>query len=58
MGDLVLKLDGTVIPASRPEEADVFETLIRQYRIGTEVVLTIRRGNAGPAGQSATRSGP
>ena len=43
-GDLLLKLDGTVIPASRPEEADVFDSLIRQYRIGTEVALTIRRG--------------
>ena len=43
IGDLVLKLDGTVIPASRPEEADVFESLIRQYRIGTEVTLTVRR---------------
>ena len=42
-GDLLLKLDGKVIPASRPEEADVFETLIRQYRIGTEVTLSIRR---------------
>lgn len=44
IGDLLLKLDGTVIPASRPEEADVFETLIRQYRIGTEVLLSVRRG--------------
>lgn len=43
-GDLILKLDGTVIPASRPEESDVFPTLIRQYRIGTEVVLAVRRG--------------
>jgi len=44
VGDLLLKLDGTVIPASRPEEADVFESLIRQYRVGTEVTLTVRRG--------------
>lgn len=43
-GDLILKLDGTVVPASRPEDADVFESLIRQYRIGTEVVLAVRRG--------------
>jgi serine protease Do len=43
IGDLVLKLDGKVIPASRPEEADVFESLIRQYRIGTEVALAVRR---------------
>jgi serine protease Do len=44
VGDLLLKLDGTVIPASRPEESDVFESLIRQYRVGTEVALTVRRG--------------
>ena len=45
-GDLLLKLDGKVIPASRPEEADLFDTLIRQYRIGTEVTLTVRRDKA------------
>jgi len=45
IGDLILKLDGTVIPASRPEDADVFATLVRQYRIGTEVTLALRRGN-------------
>ena len=44
MGDLILKLDGTVIPTSRPEESDVFPSLIRQYKIGTEVVLSVRRG--------------
>ncbi|MCX6868432.1 MAG: PDZ domain-containing protein [Verrucomicrobia bacterium] len=43
IGDLILKLDGTVIPASRPEEADVFGSLIRKYRIGTEVALAVRR---------------
>ena len=43
-GDLLLKLDGTVIPTSRPEESDVFSTLIRQYKIGTEANLSVRRG--------------
>ncbi|MEO5916117.1 MAG: PDZ domain-containing protein [Luteolibacter sp.] len=43
-GDLLLKLDGTVIPTSRPEESDVFASLIRQYKIGTEVTLSVRRG--------------
>jgi len=43
-GDLLLKLDGTVIPASRPEESDIFSALIRQYKIGTEVALSVRRG--------------
>ncbi|GAA5119913.1 PDZ domain-containing protein [Luteolibacter yonseiensis] len=43
-GDLLLKLDGQVIPTSRPEESDVFPALIRQYKIGTEAALNIRRG--------------
>ncbi len=42
-GDLVLKLDGMVISASRPEESDVFSSLIRQYKIGSEVALSVRR---------------
>lgn len=43
-GDLLLKLDGQVIPTSRPEESDVFPSLIRQYKIGSEADLAIRRG--------------
>ena len=43
-GDLLLKFDGTVIPTSRPEESDVFTSLIRQYKIGTEAALSVRRG--------------
>ena len=43
-GDLLLKLDGNVIPTSRPEESDVFPSLIRQYKIGTEAELAVRRG--------------
>jgi serine protease Do len=43
-GDLLLKIDGAVIPTSRPEESEVFSSLIRQYRIGTEIALTLRRG--------------
>ncbi len=43
-GDLLLKLDGSVISASRPEESDIFSALIRQYKIGTEVTLAVRRG--------------
>ena len=44
VGDLLLKLDGASIPTSRPEESDVFATMIRQYRIGTEVNISVRRG--------------
>lgn len=44
IGDLILKLDGTVIAASRPEDSDVFSSAIRQYKIGTEADLIVRRG--------------
>lgn len=44
VGDLILKLDGSVIAASRPEDSDVFTSAIRQYKIGTEATLIVRRG--------------
>ncbi len=44
-GDLLLKLDGSVISASRPEESDVFSDTIRQYKTGAEITLDIRRGS-------------
>jgi serine protease Do len=44
VGDLIGKLDGTVIAASRPEDSDVFTALIRQYKIGSEVTLSGHRG--------------
>ncbi|MCF7675516.1 MAG: PDZ domain-containing protein [Akkermansiaceae bacterium] len=45
VGDLILKLDGSVIAASRPEDSDVFSSAIRQYKIGTEAALIVRRGD-------------
>jgi serine protease Do len=45
VGDLILKLDGEIITANRPEDADLFSTLLRQYRVGTAVNLLIRRGS-------------
>jgi serine protease Do len=45
IGDLFLKLDGSVIQASRREDAEVFENLVRQYPADAEVELTgIRDG--------------
>lgn len=44
-GDVFLKLDGSVIPASRREDGEVFDNLIRQYPIDAEVELTgLRQG--------------
>ncbi len=44
VGDLLLKLDGSGIAASRPEDSEVFSSAIRQYKIGSEAALSIRRG--------------
>ena len=43
VGDLILKLDGEVIAANRPEDSDLFSTLLRQYRVGSQVTLLVRR---------------
>lgn len=42
-GDVFLKLDGQVIAASRPEDGDQFDNLIRTYRAGSEVAIDARR---------------
>ena len=44
VGDLILSVDGDPVEASQPSEADVFETMIRQYKIGSTVTLTTMRG--------------
>jgi serine protease Do len=44
VGDLIVKLDGEPIPASYPEDYEVFPTMVRQYRAGTEAELTVLRG--------------
>ena len=42
-GDLLLKLDGEIINASRPEDADVLDEAIRQMSISGEISLELRR---------------
>lgn len=44
-GDLLLKLDGQVINASRPEDQEVLSNLIRAYDVGAEVEFdAVREG--------------
>lgn len=43
VGDFIVGLDGEPIPASEPEDIEVFPAMIRQYRIGSEVELTLLR---------------
>ncbi|MCU0241045.1 MAG: PDZ domain-containing protein [Vicinamibacteria bacterium] len=44
MGDIILKLDGEVIAASRPDEVEIFPAMVRQYRVGSQVKLDVVRG--------------
>jgi serine protease Do len=43
VGDVITALDGNAIEASQPSDADLFATLIRQYKIGSTAVLTVVR---------------
>jgi len=43
VGDVITTLDGNEIEASQPSDADLFATLIRQYKIGSTATLTIVR---------------
>jgi len=45
VGDIILKVDSETIEASQVEDGEVFETMIRQYRVGGQVVLGVRRGD-------------
>ncbi len=44
VGDVITAVDGDAIEASQPSEADMFHTMIRQYKIGSTVTLTTFRG--------------
>ncbi|MET0215948.1 MAG: PDZ domain-containing protein [Vicinamibacterales bacterium] len=43
VGDVITALDGNPIEASQPSDADLFATLIRQYKIGSIAKLTVVR---------------
>ena len=43
VGDVITALDGQPLEASQPSDADLFATLIRQYKIGSIAKLTVVR---------------
>jgi serine protease Do len=43
VGDVITALDGNPIEASQPSDAELFATMIRQYKIGSSAALTILR---------------
>ncbi len=44
VGDVITAVDGDPVQASQPSDADVFATMIRQYKIGSSVELSVLRG--------------
>lgn len=49
IGDIITKLDGLPIEVEATEDEDVFPAMIRQYKIGSTVELTVLRKSAGAA---------
>jgi len=47
VGDIITKLDGSPIEVEAAEDEDVFPAMIRQYKIGATVEMTILRKSAG-----------
>jgi serine protease Do len=43
-GDIILAIDGEPVQASQPSDADLFATMVRQYKIGSTVQLSVLRG--------------
>ena len=46
VGDIVTKIDDDPVEASQPSDEDLFATMVRQYKIGSTVKLTVVRGSA------------
>jgi serine protease Do len=44
VGDVITAVDSDPVQASQPSDADVFATMIRQYKIGSTVELTVLHG--------------
>ena len=58
VGDLIFAIDGDPVEASQPSEAEMFETMIRQYKIGSSVTLATQRGSEERAVKVALESSP
>lgn len=46
VGDIITAVDGDPVQASQPSDSDLFATMIRQYKIGSTVKLSVVRGRA------------
>jgi serine protease Do len=44
VGDIITAIDNAPIPASEPEDSEVFPTMVRQYKAGSTLKLNVIRG--------------
>jgi serine protease Do len=44
VGDIITALDDSAVDAGEPHDVEVFPTMIRQYKVGSETTLTVLRG--------------
>lgn len=58
VGDIVTHIDGILVDASRPVDAEVFETMVRQYRAGTEAEFSLLRGGEEHTVTAEVRTAP
>ena len=58
VGDVITAIDGDAVEVTQPSEADVFQTMIRQYKIGSTVTLTTFRGSEQRPVKVALESSP
>ncbi|MHB0997949.1 MAG: trypsin-like peptidase domain-containing protein [Armatimonadota bacterium] len=45
VGDIILAINGMQIPASEPEDIEVFPTMVRQFKVGSIAKLIVLREN-------------
>src|SRR5262249_13833608 len=43
VGDVITHIDGTVVEASEPHDSEVFQEMVRSYKVGTKAVFTVWR---------------
>ena len=46
IGDVITAVDGDQVQASQPSDSDLFATMVRQYKIGSKVELSVLRDKA------------
>ena len=45
VGDVITHVDGNAIEASEPHDAELFDNLIRDHKLGTKIEMTVLRGS-------------